>query len=152
VYNFAAEKYTACCFKLSEIYGLAHWYDGDDAEDKAQQIKDIRTGLKDLSEMVKRMGLGCVEMVDRISEKIDESTNSKHATDLLDEVQKAVLGSFKGRSCWIMTVEETKLFEYSPTEIIGEKFPQSAVHLIEAAECLALGKAEASVFPCHERS
>jgi hypothetical protein len=147
VMQFAGDKYTDCCFKIHEIFGLAHFLDQDNADERMDTITETKIQLARLSVMAHGMGLDCADLINRIATKIDDESNAKHATDLIDEVQQAVLKNFKSRACFIMTPEETKLYQGKPLSSRAETaFPQSQRELTSGVRCLALGQAQACVF------
>lgn len=144
MYQFAAERYTKCCFTLFDLTGWALAL--EEPQERSEGLQGIKAGFLELADLCKSMGLDCLEMVNRISETIQTEPDAKSAEHLIEEVKHALLKAFRGRSCWIMTPEETALFTSTPSTRIGGRFEESAGHLTDATHCLALGKSKASVY------
>jgi hypothetical protein len=147
VYQFAAARYTKCCFTLHDLIGDAYGLESeDDPTDRSESLESVKSGLQELADNCTGMGLDCVDMVRRVSGRIADDPSTKSAVALIDELKHAVLREFKGRRCYLMTLEESKFMDWAPSKSILLAFPKSAGDLKQAAECLAFGRYKATVF------
>jgi hypothetical protein len=156
VFNFAAREYTVCCFNLHDLFVAGGLLDAvarnpelpEEPFSTANVLNEIDAGLDRVVVVCKKFGIDHSEKLGRFKTEIRAHPEPHVIQALITEVKHAILNQFKGRSCFILTTEETQMYNIggSLSAKAGFAFPRSEDELGHAANCLALNEPHACVF------
>jgi len=119
---------------------------GVDDPNRRSALDELNAGIAQIKVACQFMGLDCVDLVNRVFDKIMLNPDPTAAHHLIDEIQHAVVKELSQRECFLLTEEESRLHQWTVPASIVSAFPESVSDLVDALGCLIFGRSKAAVF------